>query len=168
VVYKPADETGDFVVRRKDGVASYQLAVVVDDSAMEITHVLRGADLLPSTARQILLYRALGLAEPAWLHVPLLLGPDGERLSKRHGSVALREIREAGAEPEALVGWLAATCGLAEPGEACTPHELIDRFSAGDLSRESTLLSAPGESSTGGNAPEEAFGTLPREGQSDE
>lgn len=168
VVYKPADETGDFVVRRKDGVASYQLAVVVDDSAMEITHVLRGADLLPSTARQILLYRALGLAEPAWLHVPLLLGPDGERLSKRHGSVALREIREAGAEPEALVGWLAATCGLAEPGEACTPHELIGRFSAGDLSRESTLLSAPGESSTGGNAPEEAFGTLPREGQSDE
>ncbi|HEV2130547.1 MAG TPA: tRNA glutamyl-Q(34) synthetase GluQRS, partial [Longimicrobiaceae bacterium] len=92
--FAPAEETGDFVVRRKDGIAAYQLAVVVDDAAMEITHVLRGADLLSSTARQLLLYDALDLPPPEWLHVPLLLGPDGERLSKRHGAVTLREVRE--------------------------------------------------------------------------
>ena len=92
------------MVRRKDGVAAYQLAVVVDDAAMEITHVVRGADLLPSTARQLLLYRALGLEPPAFLHVPLLLGPDGERLAKRHGAVSLRELREAGVPPEPVVG----------------------------------------------------------------
>ena len=84
--FDPGAETGDFVVRRKDGVAAYQLAVVVDDAAMGITHVLRGDDLLPSTARQILLYRALGLEPPRWLHVPLLLGADGGRLSKREGA----------------------------------------------------------------------------------
>jgi glutamyl-tRNA synthetase len=126
--FAPEAEVGDFVVRRKDGVAAYQLAVVVDDAAMRITHVLRGADLLSSTARQILLYRALGLREPTWLHVPLLLGPDGERLSKRHGSVTLREAREAGVAAERLVGWLAATCGLAAEGESLTPRELAPRF----------------------------------------
>jgi glutamyl-tRNA synthetase len=138
--FHPAEETGDFVVRRKDGVAAYQLAVVVDDAAMRITHVLRGADLLPSTARQLVLYRALDLEPPAWLHVPLLLGPDGERLSKRHGSVTLREAREAGATPEQVVGWLASTCGLAEPGEHCSPRDLIGRFSPERLPREPTLI----------------------------
>ncbi|HEU0297879.1 MAG TPA: tRNA glutamyl-Q(34) synthetase GluQRS, partial [Longimicrobium sp.] len=83
--FDPAAEGGDFVVRRRDGAAAYQLAVVVDDAAMRITHVVRGADLLSSTARQLLLYRALGLSIPEFLHVPLMLGPDGERLAKRHG-----------------------------------------------------------------------------------
>jgi glutamyl-tRNA synthetase len=129
--FEPA-EAGDFVVRRKDGVAAYQLAVVVDDAAMEITHVLRGADLLSSTARQLLLYRTLGLRAPAWVHVPLLLGPDGERLAKRHGAVSLSELRAAGAGPAAVVGWLASTCGLAEPGEETSAAELVERF---DLSR---------------------------------
>lgn len=142
VCFEPAAETGDFVVRRKDGAAAYQLAVVVDDAAMRITHVLRGADLLSSTARQLLLYDALGLRPPAWLHVPLLLGPDGERLSKRHGSVTLREAREAGVRPEALVGWLAASCGLAAPGEECTPQALIERFAVERLPREPTRLAA--------------------------
>ncbi|HEX2093301.1 MAG TPA: tRNA glutamyl-Q(34) synthetase GluQRS, partial [Longimicrobiaceae bacterium] len=91
VAFDPEAETGDFVVRRRDGVAAYQLAVVVDDAAMGITHVVRGADLLPSTARQLLLYRALELLPPEFLHVPLLLGPDGERLAKRHGAVSLGE-----------------------------------------------------------------------------
>lgn len=126
--FRPAAETGDFVVRRKDGVAAYQLAVVVDDAAMRITHVVRGADLLPSTARQLLLYRWLGLAPPAWLHVPLLLGPDGERLAKRHGAVSLDEVRAAGVRPEMVLGWLAATCGMAEPEEALSAVELIARF----------------------------------------
>jgi glutamyl-tRNA synthetase len=138
--HEPDAEGGDFVVRRKDGVAAYQLAVVVDDAAMCITHVLRGADLLASTARQLRLYDALGLAAPAWAHVPLLRGPDGERLSKRHGAVSLAEYRERGTRPEALVGWLAASCGLAEPGEAARPADLIERFSLERLPREPTVL----------------------------
>jgi glutamyl-tRNA synthetase len=125
--FDPAAE-GDFVVRRKDGVAAYQLAVVVDDAAMRITHVLRGADLLSSTARQILLYRVLDLPAPGFAHVPLMLGPDGERLAKRHGAVSLGELREAGVAPERVTGWLAATCGLAQPGEAIAPAALVPRF----------------------------------------
>jgi len=140
LTFRPAEETGDFVVRRKDGVAAYQLAVVVDDAAMDVTKTLRGADLLGSTARQILLYRALGFAEPQWLHVPLLLGPDGQRLSKRHGSVTLREAREAGLRPEAVVGWLASTCGLAEQDEETSARELIDRFAVERLPRKPTTL----------------------------
>ena len=144
--FRPAEEAGDFVVRRRDGVAAYQLAVVVDDAAMGITHVLRGADLLSSTARQLLLYRALGLEPPRWIHVPLLLGPHGERLAKRHGAVALRELREAGEPPERVVGTLAASCGLAEPGEALHPRELVDRFSLDRLPRAPSVLpAAPGE-----------------------
>jgi glutamyl-tRNA synthetase len=137
--YHPERETGDFVVRRKDGVASYQLAVVVDDALMGITHVVRGADLLPSTARQLVLYEMLGLTPPEWLHVPLLLGADGERLSKRHGAVSLREQREAGVSPERLVGLLAASCGLADPDEEVAPAQLIPRFSLPGL-RFSPLL----------------------------
>jgi glutamyl-tRNA synthetase len=125
--FDPAAE-GDFVVRRKDGVAAYQLAVVVDDAAMRISHVLRGADLLSSTARQILLYGALELPAPDFLHVPLMLGPDGERLAKRHGAVSLGELREAGVAPERVVGWLAATCGLAQPGEALPAAALVARW----------------------------------------
>lgn len=131
--FRPAAEVGDFVVRRKDGVASYQLATVVDDAAMGITHVVRGADLLPSTARQILLYEALDLQPPVWIHVPLLLGGDGERLSKRHGAVSLREHREAGVTPARLVGWLAATGGLVPPGTEAMPSELVARADPNDL-----------------------------------
>jgi glutamyl-tRNA synthetase len=142
LAFEPAAETGDFVVRRRDGVAAYQLAVVVDDDAMAISHVVRGADLLPSTARQLLLYRALGLRPPAWIHVPLLLGPDGERLAKRHGAVSLRELREHGAMPEQVVGWLAATCGLAAHGEETTPRALIGRLALERIPREATALPA--------------------------
>lgn len=136
ICFDPAGETGDFVVRRKDGIAAYQLAVVVDDAAMEITHVLRGADLLASTARQLLLYRALGFEPPRWIHVPLVLAPGGERLAKRHRPVSLRQLREAGTQPEAVVGWLAASCGLAEKGAELMPRDLIGRFSLERLPRE--------------------------------
>jgi glutamyl-tRNA synthetase len=136
----PHAETGAFVVRRRDGVAAYQLAVVVDDAAMGISHVVRGADLLPSTGRQIQLIHALGLPEPRWLHVPLLLGADGERLSKRHASVTLREAREAGVSPRRLVGWLASTCGLAEPGESITPADAVPRFRVDRLPTEPTMV----------------------------
>lgn len=94
---------GDFLVWRRDGLAAYQLAVVVDDGAMRITEVVRGADLLKSTARQILLARALGLCSPAWYHCDLLLDERGHRLAKRHDSLSLRSLREQGKQPEELV-----------------------------------------------------------------
>ncbi len=93
---------GDFVVWRHDDVPAYQLAVMVDDAAMRITEVVRGADLLKSTARQILLYRALGLQPPAFYHCPLLNDENGTRLAKRHDALSLRKLRENGVSPESL------------------------------------------------------------------
>jgi glutamyl-tRNA synthetase len=93
---------GDFVVWRQDGIPSYQLAAVVDDAAMQITEVVRGADLLISTARQILIYRALGLTPPAFYHCPLMLDEHGQRLAKRHDALGLRTLRKQGASPEDL------------------------------------------------------------------
>ena len=101
---------GDFVLRRGDGVASYQLAVVVDDAAMEIDEVVRGDDLLASTARQVLLARLLGVPSPRFVHVPVVRGPDGERLAKRHQSslrcTTIGELREAGISAAEVVGEL--------------------------------------------------------------
>ncbi|HEY5298949.1 MAG TPA: glutamate--tRNA ligase family protein [Verrucomicrobiae bacterium] len=93
---------GDFVVWRHDDVPAYQLACVVDDAAMRITEVVRGADLLVSTARQILIYRALGLAPPKFFHCALMLDEKGERLAKRHDALSLRKLRELGETPESL------------------------------------------------------------------
>jgi glutamyl-tRNA synthetase len=89
---------------------------------------LRGDDLLSSTARQLALYQALGLAPPRHAHVPLLYGPDGARLSKRHGSIAVADFRQRGVAPAQLVGLLAASLGLAAPDELLRPHELVARF----------------------------------------
>jgi glutamyl-tRNA synthetase len=93
---------GDFVVWRHDDVPAYQLACAVDDAAMQITEVVRGADLLVSTARQILLYRALGLNPPAFFHCPLMCDKTGERLAKRHDALSLRTLRASGKTPESL------------------------------------------------------------------
>ncbi len=93
---------GDFVLWRHDDVPSYQLAVVVDDAAMQITEVVRGADLLLSTARQLLLYRAMRLAAPVFFHCPLMMDEHGERLAKRHAALSVRAMREAGRSPEGL------------------------------------------------------------------
>ena len=123
-----AATVGDFVVARADGVPAYQLAVAVDDAAMEVTDVLRGDDLLPSTARQLLIYGALGLPVPAFAHVPLVVGADGERLAKRHGDLSVGELRERGVEPPALVGLLAAASGLAPPGARVMPADLVAGF----------------------------------------
>jgi glutamyl-tRNA synthetase len=122
----------DFVIRRADGIVGYQLAVVVDDAAMQITDVLRGWDLLDSTPRQIQLYRALGLPVPRFAHVPLLYGPDGQRLSKRHGSVTVAGMRAAGAPPERVVWYLAYLSGLLSQWEPVKPADLIAEF---DLKR---------------------------------
>jgi glutamyl-tRNA synthetase len=120
---------GDFVVARADGVPAYQLAVVVDDAAMRIDEVVRGDDLLPSTARQLLLYEALGWTPPAFGHVPLLLGRDGVRLSKRHQGTSLAELRETGFGVKEVVGRLAWLLGLSEQPEPIRAADLVDGFS---------------------------------------
>jgi glutamyl-tRNA synthetase len=133
---------GDFVIRRADGVFSYQLAVVVDDIAMQVSEVLRGADLARCTAWQIALYQALGAPVPAFVHVPLLLGPDGKRLAKRDGAVAIRDYRERGLRPDALVGWLAASAGLVPVGTRAMPRDLIADFTLARVSRQASRLTA--------------------------
>ena len=100
--YEAGRDFGDFVVWRGDGFPSYQLACVADDAAMGITEVVRGADLLMSTARQLLLYRALGWDAPRFLHCPLVTDADGVRLAKRHASLSLRRLREEGKDPADL------------------------------------------------------------------
>ena len=104
----------DFVLWRGDGTPAYNLAVVVDDASQGIGEVVRGADLVDSTPRQVLLGRLLGLAEPSWAHVPLVLGPDGARLAKRHGAVTLTDRRaDRGETPADVVAWMARSLGLA-------------------------------------------------------
>jgi glutamyl-tRNA synthetase len=133
--------SGDIVLRRSDGVVAYQLAVVVDDAAQGVTHVVRGADLLDSTARQLELYGLLELEPvPEHVHVPLLLGADGERLAKRHGAVGLTELRAGGADPRDLVGWLAHSAGLLERARPCTPAKLVEQFDPADLTADATRV----------------------------
>ncbi len=119
---------GDFIVCRSDGIFAYQFAVVVDDALMHINQVVRGADLLQSTPRQVLLYEALGFPLPTFAHVPLLLDEHGKRFSKRIQSAGLEPLRSAGATPAQVVGQLAATCGLVEPGTSTSVHELAHRY----------------------------------------
>ncbi len=128
----------DFVVRRNDGTPAYQLAVVVDDARQEIGEVVRGADLADSTPRQILLARLLGLPEPSYAHVPLVLGPDGRRLAKRHGAVALSDRTEG---PDEVRAWMARTLGLAEIGETPSMEDLVSRFEPERLPRGPTVWS---------------------------
>ncbi len=131
-------DAGDIVVRRADGVWAYHLAVVVDDAAMGVSEVVRGDDLLPATAAQLLLYRALGETPPAYLHVPLLLDADGERMAKRRGSLTLRALREAGVAAERVVGALAAGLGLIEPRTVVRPADLLPAFTPARVTRTAT------------------------------
>jgi glutamyl/glutaminyl-tRNA synthetase len=108
---------GDFLVWRRDDVPSYQLAVVVDDAAMQISEVVRGADLLKSTGRQILLAQALGLSSPAWYHCDLMLDQQGQRLAKRHDALSLRSLREQGKQPAELLASLHITDRFSLPPE---------------------------------------------------
>lgn len=133
-------ECGDFVLRRSDGVHAYQLAVVADDAAMRVTEVVRGADLLDSTARQIYLHRALGFTEPSFAHVPLMLDPDGRRLSKRRGDVDLGRLREEGVRPEAVVGYLAWKAGLRDSPLPVAAGELVDGFSFRPMPRGPVIV----------------------------
>lgn len=119
---------GDFALRRSDGVWAYQLAVVVDDARMGITQVVRGEDIVWSTPRQLLLFHLLGARPPAYAHVPLLYDAAGERLAKRHRSLALRALRDAGVRPENVVGWLARVAGLTGSAAPATAAGLCERL----------------------------------------
>jgi glutamyl-tRNA synthetase len=130
---------GDFVVQRSDGVASYQLAVVVDDAASGVTDVLRGDDLLTSTPRQLLLHEALGLIPPSYAHVPLLLQADGKRLAKRDGATTAAGLRERGVSGPAIVGLLARWSGLGD-GAPVTARELLAGFSLEGVRRQPTIV----------------------------
>ncbi len=129
-----ANECGDFLVRRSDGVFAYQLAVAVDDAQMEVTEVVRGNDLLSSTPRQIYLQRLLGYScDMRYGHIPMLMSPDGKRLSKRDRDCGMDELRERFGTPESLIGFLAHQCGLIEAFEPLSAAELAARFSWSQL-----------------------------------
>ena len=130
----------DFVIRRADGTPAYNLAVVVDDADQGIGEVVRGDDLLETTPRQIHLARVLGLSVPAYVHVPLVFGPDGERLAKRHGAVTLEDQQSMGRTPADLLAVFAVSLGLAEGGEWPTLDELVQRFDIAKLQRTVWVL----------------------------
>jgi len=129
-------EAGDFVVRRADGAFAYQLAVVVDDAMMGVTDVVRGADLLHATPRQLELHRALGRRPPEFWHVPLLHDQTGRRMAKRDGSDSLQQLRARGLSAEEVTGMLAAGLGWVKPGTAPSAGELLGEFGGeGDFIR---------------------------------
>jgi glutamyl-tRNA synthetase len=131
----------DFIVLRTDGTPIYNMAVVSDDVAMRITHVIRGDDHLSNTPKQILLYRALGVEPPVFVHVPMILGPDGRRLSKRHGATAIGEYEQQGILPDAMFNFL-ALLGWS-PGtdeEIFTREELAQRFTLEGINRKSAIF----------------------------
>ncbi|WP_367270386.1 tRNA glutamyl-Q(34) synthetase GluQRS [uncultured Olegusella sp.] len=123
-----AQECGDFLVRRSDGVFAYQLAVVVDDGAAEVNLVVRGRDLLGSVARQTYLAKLLELPVPRYAHVPLLIAPDGRRLSKREKDLDVGFLRAKGVSPARLMGGLTALVGLVPPGTEALPVDLCQYF----------------------------------------
>lgn len=136
-------EIGDFIVKRADGEWAYQLAVVADDSAMRISEVVRGDDLLESTAAQLLLYEALDAPAPTFLHVPLLLDEAGERMSKRNDSLTLTSVKEDGVKVDRLVGLLAFSLGLMEEPKRLSVTEGLELYSLDKLSRDPFALTKP-------------------------
>lgn len=135
-------QVGDFLVATKSGQPSYQLAVVVDDARQGIDQVVRGEDLLSSTPRQELLYERLGLdAPPRWTHLPLVKGPDGRRLAKRHGDTRVDSYRAAGVTAECVIGLLAFWCG-AEDRSPMSAQQFLDWFSLNRMPRDAVVFSA--------------------------
>jgi glutamyl-tRNA synthetase len=137
-------EIEDFVLLRSSGVPTYQLSVVVDDIDMRITHIIRGADHLSNTPKQVLIYRALGATPPIFAHVPLILGPDRTRLSKRHGATSVGSYADEGFLPEAfrnflaLLGW-----STGDDSEFMRTTELIERFQLSGVSRTNAIFDRP-------------------------
>ncbi len=138
-----ASEIDDFIIMRSDGTAGFHLAVVVDDITMEITHIIRGDDHLTNAVRHVLLFQALQAAAPRFLHHSLLFGPDGTKLSKRHGSTSVSDYREQGYLPDALVNYLALLSwspGAGDEREIFTPAQLIEEFSIKGVSASKAIF----------------------------
>ena len=132
---------GDFIVVRSNGIPAYNFAVVIDDHHMKITHVIRGEDHLSNTAVQLLLYEAFGFAPPRFAHHSLILGKDRSKLSKRHGSVSVREFREKGFLPEALLNYLSLLgSSFSDAKEICTVDEMIRDFSLERAGRSGAIF----------------------------
>ena len=129
------EEIEDFVILRSDGTPTYNLCVVVDDALMKITHIIRGDDHINNTPKQILLYKALGYSVPEFAHLPMLLGPDRTRLSKRHGATAVGAYRKMGYLPHALVNYLARLGWSYGDQEIFSKEELIEKFSLEGVGR---------------------------------
>jgi glutamyl-tRNA synthetase len=134
-------QLGDFVIAKGDRSPAYQLAVVVDDAEMNITQVVRGDDLIDSTPRQMLLYEALGIADriPRYHHLPLVVGPDGRRLAKRHGDTRISRYRGQGMPPGRLIALLGRWCGI----EATSAAEFLHRFDLARLPKQRIIFSEP-------------------------
>ncbi len=142
----PAEEVGDFVIWTKAGVPAYQLAVVIDDARQGVTQVVRGDDLVTSTGRQILLQRALDLRpQPTYTHLPLVVGPDGRRLAKRHGDTRLIAYREQGVTAERIIGLLAAWSGVTQTPDAMDAREFAARLRLQDAPRTPVVFTAENE-----------------------
>lgn len=134
-----AREVGDFLIAKRDKAPAYQLAVVLDDHAQGVTEVLRGSDLLPSAARQWHVQKALGLAHPAWFHVPLVTDATGRRLAKRENDLSLAELRAGGTDPRAIVAWAAQSAGMVV-GERVTAREVTPLFQLAAVPKASVPL----------------------------
>lgn len=126
----------DFVLQRGDGLPAYNLAVVIDDAAQGVDQVVRGADLLDTTPRQVLLARLLGLEVPRYIHIPLVLGVDGERLSKRHGAVTLADVARRGIGPNRVLGMFAKSVGLSGLDDEVTIGGICERIDPASIPRD--------------------------------
>jgi glutamyl-tRNA synthetase len=139
VRYDVAREVGDFLIGKRDGAPAYQLAVVVDDAHQGVTEVVRGDDLLPSTARQWQLQQALDLPHPSWFHLPLVLDETGRRLAKRADDLSLAELAGGGTDPRAVVAWAARSAGM-DVRERITAEQALRAFDFGKLPRAPVRL----------------------------
>ncbi|MBE7030021.1 MAG: tRNA glutamyl-Q(34) synthetase GluQRS [Ruminococcaceae bacterium] len=133
-------DCGDFILQRSDGVFAYQLAVVADDAAMGITQIVRGRDLLSSAPRQAYLFELLGAPTPQFAHIPLLLAPDGHRLSKRESDISLDALLSQGKSPQSILGKLAYIAGLIDRPEPVTAQDLIPHFSWSKIPHRDIVL----------------------------
>jgi glutamyl-tRNA synthetase len=139
VVFKNS-ELDDLIIARSDGTPTYNLTVVVDDMDMQITHVIRGDDHLNNTPRQMNIFNALGIKPPVFAHVPLILGPDGKRLSKRHGAVSVLEYREEGILPDALLNYLVRLGWSCGDQEIFSRQEMIELFDIRDVNKSAAAV----------------------------
>lgn len=143
IYFKSDDPRGlieDFVIRRSDGIPVYNYAVVIDDALMKITHIIRGDDHLSNTPRQVMIYKALDFEIPKIVHVPMILGSDGQRLSKRHGATSVEEYQNQGILSEAMVNYLARLGWAFKDQEFFTRADLIDKFSLNKVGKSPAIF----------------------------